>query len=67
MKWDAVERELFVIHTQLHRLGDSFGALACALREERNAGTQVFTRGPESNEKDKNQDGAQPLPLPILR
>ncbi len=35
MKWDEVEREFFVLSAQLNRLGHTFGALAAALKRER--------------------------------
>ena len=57
MNWDEVEREFFVIGSQLHRLGESFRALAAALRRERENLTLDPTRVMRQSKK-TNKDGA---------
>jgi len=37
MKWDAVERELYVVGNQLQKLGESFQVLAAELCRERSS------------------------------
>ena len=37
LKWDEIERELRIIEVQLHRLANTLGAGADALRREREA------------------------------
>ncbi len=59
MKWDAVEREFFVISAQLNRLSISFGALATELRRERMVGRVTPMRSHAAIEKSKDQTGAR--------
>ncbi len=61
MEWDAVERELFIIASQLRKVATSLGALAVELHKERKAATHGVTRGASGDETDdiENQDGPQ--------
>ena len=46
-----MEREMLVLGTQLHRVGDTFMMLAKVLRDEREAGTPGVYEGRESLEE----------------
>ena len=47
MKWDAVEREMVILGTQMERLSSTFMCLAKALRDERMGGTVNLYEGRE--------------------
>ena len=64
MKWDAVERELLVVGTQLASLGRSFVALSAELHKERQFGSLSITEESVSGETNKKKAGGAP-PLPF--
>ena len=57
MKWDEVEREFFVIGSQLERLSKSFQALARALHRERSFRMLAVTKNMSVDETDKTKAG----------
>ena len=64
MERDALERELWIISTQLSKLSDSFGALAAELTKDRKFGSKSVMRGMTQFEKlKKKKDAQRPLPL----
>ena len=64
MKTDALERDLWIIFTQLKKLGDSFGSLAAQLTPFRKYGSKSVMRGTDVDENHKQAEDAQrPLPL----
>ncbi len=63
MKWDAVEREMVILGTQLERVSSTFLVLANELRKEREVGTVGLYEGRESTEvgaKSKTDGAAEP-------
>ena len=67
-KFDEVEREFFILQNLLGRLSNAFGALATALRREREGVTTGGTRGRAPNssaalvKSDKGVDPDPPVP-----
>ncbi len=63
MRWDAVERELVVIATQLERLGRTFACLASELHRERENGNRGVYEGREAGGDPTQSDrGGAPGP-----
>jgi len=68
VKWDEVEREFFVIGSQLMRLSQSFQALAAALKRERQSGNPRGGDGhepAETYEMSRGGDGSSEPSLPF--
>ncbi len=63
MRWDEVERELYVVGNDLSRLSRTFMALAQALRREREYGSVSAVRGGDAAEV--NENGAAEPTLPF--
>ncbi len=63
MRWDAVERELVVIATQLERLGRTFACLARELHRERENGNRgVYGERERVDDPTQSDGGGAPGP-----
>ena len=58
MRWDEVERELFIVSRDLQRLGKTFAAMAAALWRERE--NSVTPRGVTRDDPPEPQDKDRP-------
>jgi len=65
VKWDEVEREFYVIGTQLVKLSNSFLALALALQRERLCGNKSGNEGAVRPSEGIKKIGAAEPPLPF--
>jgi len=59
---DAVERDLWIISTQLMKLGESFGSLAAQLTKDRKFGSKSVMRRTTVDEN-PNKTGAAAEPV----
>ena len=57
MKFDVVEREFYILGSDLARLSKSFQALAMALRQERESDRMHLSRRDAPDGESKNQPG----------
>ncbi len=62
MRWDAVEREFYVIGVQLEKLSRSFMALAAELAREREKGNREGYKPYEGRESPAKTDKTGPPP-----
>ncbi len=60
MKWDAVEREFYVIGNHLMRLSEAFQALACELRRERESVRMSSTQEAVTQSRKSKEGGDGP-------
>ena len=64
MNTDEVERDLWIISTQLEKLSQSFGSLAACLTKDRKFGSKsVMRRTPVGENNKQTVDAQRPLPL----
>ena len=64
MKTDEVERDLWIISSQLHKLAESFASLAAGLTKDRKFSSKSVMRKTPVGETIKLAEEAQP-PLPF--
>jgi len=62
MQWDEVEREMYIMASDLRRLAKTFGSMATALQRERKFAKLEASEGDDTGEKIK-KEGQQALPF----
>ena len=66
MYWDEVEREFFILGAQMHKVSESFQALAVALKREREKARLPNTRSHAAIEKTKGSGSGRPVAARIF-